>query len=75
MIIPQSRLAQNLRYLREYHERPQSWVARKAGISKTYLCELEADTSNKKAPSAIVVYRLARVFDQSVEFLLFQNLP
>ena len=50
-------LASNLRERRKANERSIAYVARKAGISKTYLWELEMDCEGKKAVSAAIIYQ------------------
>ena len=60
----------NLRRCRDKLDRSQAWVARKAGISKTYLWELEHDEEGKKAVSAHVLWMLSRVFGVTMEALL-----
>ncbi len=60
----------NLRRCRNKLDRGQAWVARKAGISKTYLWELEHDEKGKKAVSAHVLWMLSRVFGCTMDELL-----
>lgn len=45
-------------------------AAEKAGISKTYLWELEADTDGQKKPSADVLSRLAAAYSTTLSELM-----
>jgi transcriptional regulator with XRE-family HTH domain len=63
-------LAARLRQLRENSGMSLSDVATKAGISKTYLWELERDTTGAKKPSADVLMRLAKSLSTTLADLL-----
>lgn len=65
-------LAERLRQLREQKELSLEELASKAGISKTYLWELEKDTSGEKKPSADVLLRLAKALSTTIGDLLSQ---
>ena len=58
---------ERLRSRREADERSLAWVARKAGISKTYLWELERGRAD--SPSALVLERLADLFGVTMDEL------
>lgn len=63
-------LAARLRKLREDKDLSLEDVAKKAGISKTYLWELERDTSGAKKPSADVLIRIANALSTTLADLL-----
>ncbi len=63
-------LAECLRKLREKKGLSLDDVARKAGISKTYLWELERDTGEAKKPSADVLLRIANALSTTLAELL-----
>jgi transcriptional regulator with XRE-family HTH domain len=66
-------LAKRLRKFRESQDLSLDEVATRAKISKTYLWELEKDTSSQKKPSAEVLLRIANVLSVTIADLL--NLP
>lgn len=51
-------LAKNLRYLREQDDRGLTSAAKKIGISRTYLWELENDREGVKQISAQTLYKI-----------------
>ena len=63
-------LAARLRKLREDRGMSLDDVATKAKISKTYLWELERDTSGAKKPSADVLIRIANALSTTLADLL-----
>src|SRR5262245_61136914 len=63
-------LAKRLRKLRESQNLSLDEVATKAKISKTYLWELEKDTSGEKKPSADVLLRIANALSVTIADLL-----
>lgn len=63
-------LAERLRKLRDERGLSLDEVARKAGISKTYLWELERDTGEAKKPSADVLLRIANALSTTLAELL-----
>src|SRR5213592_2964983 len=63
-------LAQRLRELRDRSGLSLDEVATKAGISKTYLWELEKDEAGAKKPSADVLLRLANALSTTIAELL-----
>lgn len=63
-------LAERLRKLRDQLELSLDDVAEKAGISKTYLWELERDTGGTKKPSADVLLRIAKALSTTLAELL-----
>lgn len=63
-------LAERLRKLRDERGLSLDEVARKAGISKTYLWELERDTGATKKPSADVLLRIAKALSTTLAELL-----
>lgn len=65
-------LAERLRQLREEKEMSLDELATKAGISKTYLWELEKDTTGAKKPSADVLLKLAKALSTTIGDLLNQ---
>ena len=65
-------LAERLRQLREQKELSLDDLASKAGISKTYLWELEKDSTGAKKPSADVLLRLAKALSTTIGDLLNQ---
>jgi transcriptional regulator with XRE-family HTH domain len=65
-------LAERLRQLREQRQLSLDELASKAGISKTYLWELEKDTTGAKKPSADVLLRLAKALSTTIGDLLSQ---
>lgn len=48
-----------LRLIREFHSVPQAELARRFGISRSYLCEIE---SGKKAPNMEILNQYHEVF-------------
>lgn len=66
-------LAERLRQVREAEGLSLDELASKAGISKTYLWELEKDTAGDKKPSADVLLRIAAALSVTIADLL--NLP
>lgn len=63
-------LADRLRKLRHELGLSLDEVAKKASISKTYLWELERDTSGAKKPSADVLLRIANALSTTLAGLL-----
>jgi transcriptional regulator with XRE-family HTH domain len=63
-------LAKRLRKLRESQDLSLDEVATRAEISKTYLWELEKDTSGEKKPSAEVLLRIAKALSVTIADLL-----
>jgi transcriptional regulator with XRE-family HTH domain len=63
-------LAKRLRKFRESQDLSLDEVASRAKISKTYLWELEKDTSSQKKPSAEVLLRIANVLSVTIADLL-----
>ena len=63
-------LASSLRKLREDQNLSLDDLAAKANISKTYLWELEKDTSGKKKPSAEVLMQIAKALSTTLADLL-----
>jgi transcriptional regulator with XRE-family HTH domain len=63
-------LAKTLRKLRDTKGMSLDDVAAKAKISKTYLWELEQDTSGEKKPSAAVLLRIANALSTTLATLL-----
>ena len=63
-------LATRLRQLRENNGMSLGDVAAKAGISKTYLWELERDTTDTKKPSADILMRIAKALSTTLADLL-----
>ena len=63
-------LAKRLRKFRESQELSLDEVATRAKISKTYLWELEKDTSGEKKPSAEILLRIANVLSVTIADLL-----
>ncbi len=63
-------LSTRLREERQLQRWSLSALAKEAGISKTYLWELEQDLFGKKSPSAFTVYRLACVLCVGMDYLL-----
>lgn len=63
-------LAKRLRKLRDEKELSLDDLAGKAGISKTYLWELERDTGGAKKPSADVLMRIATALSTTLADLL-----
>lgn len=61
-------IGRNVRRLREERGISLSALARRAGISKAYLSQLENDPAKK--PSAEIVYHLARALEVSMTELL-----
>lgn len=63
-------LAQRLRKIRESKRLSLDEVASRAGISKTYLWELEKDRAGQKKPSADVLLRIATALSVTIADLL-----
>jgi len=63
-------LAENIRKLRESKGLSLDELATKAGISKTYLWELERDTTGAKKPSADVLMRIAAALSTTLAVVL-----
>lgn len=63
-------LAERLRRIREDQHLSLDEVAARAGISKTYLWELEKDTAGEKKPSAKVLLRIANALSVTIADLL-----
>ena len=61
-------IGRNVRRLREQRGISLSALARRAGISKAYLSQLENDPAKK--PSAEIVYHLARAMEVSMTELM-----
>lgn len=68
-------LAKNLRDLRKSQRWSLRALAKEAGISKTYLWEIEQDHLGEKSPSAWTVWRLACVLRVSMEDLICVDDP
>lgn len=64
-------LGQRIRERRHSRGMKLATLARKAGISSSYLCEVE--TTEGTCPSAVVLYKIARALDTTIPYLL--NLP
>ena len=67
---PENNLASRLRKIRDDRGLSLDDVAGKAGISKTYLWELERDTAGTKKPSADVLLRIAQALSTTLAELL-----
>ena len=67
---PENNLASRLRKIRDDRGLSLDEVAAKAGISKTYLWELERDTDSVKKPSADVLLRIAKALSTTLAELL-----
>jgi transcriptional regulator with XRE-family HTH domain len=63
-------LASNLRKYRVEKELSLEEVAKSAGISKTYLWELERDTDGAKNPSVDVLLRIGKALSRTLAELL-----
>lgn len=63
-------LGQRVLHCRLEKNLKQAALAKRAGISPSYLCELE--TTEGACPSAIVLYRIASALGTSVAYLLAQ---
>src|SRR5689334_11277939 len=63
-------LAKRLRKFRDSQELSLDEVATRAKISKTYLWELEKDTSGERKPSAEILLRIANVLSVTIADLL-----
>ncbi len=63
-------LAERIRTLRDQADMSLEDLAKKAGLSKTYLWELEKDESGAKKPSADVLLRLANALGTTIAELL-----
>lgn len=63
-------LAKQLRQIRESQGLTLDEVANDAGISKTYLWELEKDSGGEKKPSAYVLMQIARALSVTIADLL-----
>lgn len=63
-------LAKRLREAREAAKLSLDELATKAGISKTYLWELEKDQAGEKKPSADILMRIARALSVTIADLL-----
>lgn len=63
-------LAENIRKTRESKELSLDELASRAKISKTYLWELERDTTGEKKPSADVLLRIATALSTTLADLL-----
>lgn len=60
-------LNEALRLIRAFHDTKQTDLARKLGISRSYLSEIEA---GKKEPTLDLLYRYADVFNVPVSSLM-----
>lgn len=60
--------SKNLRFLRKEIDRSIAWVARRVGISRVYLWELEHDHEGKKQISVALAWRLAKFYDVRSDF-------
>ncbi len=67
---PVSNLASRLRKIREDRHLSLDDVAGRAGISKTYLWELERDKAGTKKPSADVLLRISQALSTTLAELL-----
>jgi transcriptional regulator with XRE-family HTH domain len=63
-------LANRIRELREAKELSLDDLASKAGISKTYLWELEKDSTGAKKPSADVLLKIANALSTTIADLM-----
>lgn len=63
-------LADRIRELREVKEMSLEDLASKAGISKTYLWELEKDSTGAKKPSADVLLKIANALSTTIADLM-----
>lgn len=63
-------LAERIREIRKAKELSLDDLASKAGISKTYLWELEKDLAGEKRPSADVLLRIASALTATIADLL-----
>jgi transcriptional regulator with XRE-family HTH domain len=63
-------LAKRIRELREAKEMSLDDLSSKAGISKTYLWELEKDEAGQKRPSADVLLRIATALSTTIADLM-----
>jgi transcriptional regulator with XRE-family HTH domain len=63
-------LAQKIRALRTQADMSLDDLATKAGLSKTYLWELEKDEAGAKRPSADVLLRIAKALSTTIAELL-----
>lgn len=63
-------LAKRIQEARERAELTLDELAKKAGISKTYLWELENDTKGDKKPSADVLLKLANALSTTIANLM-----
>jgi transcriptional regulator with XRE-family HTH domain len=63
-------LAERLRMIREANDLSLDQLASRAGMSKTYLWELERDTAGEKKPSADVLLRIASALSTTIADLL-----
>ena len=63
-------LARRLREARERAGMSLERLAEEAGVSKTYLWELEQDARGEKKPSADVLLRIAKALKTSIADLL-----
>jgi transcriptional regulator with XRE-family HTH domain len=66
-------LAERLRDARKQAELTLEQLAAEAGISKTYLWELEHDNDGEKRPSADVLLRIANALKTTIAELLNQQ--
>lgn len=60
---PTESIAVRIRRVRELRKRSLAWVARKGGISKAYLWEIEKRSGRAENPTIAVVERIARALD------------
>jgi len=67
-------LAKNLRYLREQDDRGLTSAAKKIGISRTYLWELENDHDGVKQVSIQTMYKIWQYYNRSAEIHGFSEL-
>ncbi|UOF79881.1 hypothetical protein [Caudoviricetes sp.] len=60
-------LSRNLRYLREQDDRGLTSTAKRIGISRTYLWELENDHDGVKQVSIQTLYKISQYYQRSDE--------
>jgi len=62
--------ATQLKAIRKKQRYSLALLAKEAGISRTYLWELEQDTEGRKSPSAYVIYQLSQLLQVDMPTLL-----
>jgi transcriptional regulator with XRE-family HTH domain len=61
-------IGEALRLIRVFHDKKQSAIAKRLGISKSYLSELE---SGEKIPTLALIQKYSRAFDIPVSSIMF----